>query len=721
MTRSRRLGVLFAVLARAAGAVSSGDAAPATTANLMPLPRQISVTNDALALSGPVDARITGCQGALAASAVARFRNDLHSLIGIDLTGKPVSLAIHCAGHNTPGDIPDQHEGYRLVTSAAGVTVDADSEIAVLRALATLRQLIVTQQGAPVVVGARIDDAPRFLWRGIMIDTARHFMGVETIKRQIVAMELTKLNVLHLHLSDQTFRVQSLHFPKLTDVNEDGNFYTQAQIRDLVAFAADHGVRIVPEIDMPAHTVAILKAYPELGVEKMDPKDPRAADKAALNPISEKTYRFLDTLLQEMTGLFPDPFFHTGGDELTPFTWQNSHEIADFKKKKNLTSNNELQGYFVDRLHKILAKYHKTLVGWDEIGLNALPKDTVVEAWRTSNPIYTDTAKGNRVIVAAGYYLDLQRPAGQYYRIDPTDPNAFSTMSQQMFDLSQKNPASSMLINPYLVAKPMPPLTSDQEKLVLGGEAPLWSEGITDEMLDTGFWPRSAAIAERFWSPKDTRDADDMSHRLIPTQIELRALGLRDEESRNRMISRMTAETHPVETLMGAVAPVRNYAHLRMRLMNPNAKMDFVGLADAASTDSLDALRFEDNVRAYLGGDTSRLPLLRAQFQIWRDNDTAYQEVAQQNPYLRAALPTSSDLAALAGTGLKALEVLEKGKKLAPEDIDQSEKLLAKLHDQEAASADLAAIASHPQPPADLLIRIAPAAELLYRQALKPR
>lgn len=716
--RSATMNILYAAFAGILTASSVNGTATASP-SLMPLPRSVSFTNDALLLSGPLHTTISGCQGALVPPAVDRFQHDLHALIGIDLDGTPVALAIHCLGHDVTATTPDEHESYRLSTSSAGIDVEADSEIAVLRALATLRQLVDTHSGSPSIAGARIDDEPRFPWRSIMIDTARHFMSVETIKRQIVAMELTKLNVLHLHLSDQTFRVQSFRFPKLTTVNPDGEFYTQAQIRDLVAFAADHGVRIVPEIDMPAHTAAIVKAYPELGAEPLNPKDPRSVDKIALNPVSEKTYQFLDALLKEMAGLFPDPFFHTGGDELTPFSWQNSQTIAAFKAKHGLTSNSELQGYFVDRLHKILAKYHKTMIGWDEIGLNPLPKDTVVEAWRTSNPIFTDTAKGNRVIVAAGYYLDLQRPAANYYAVDPTDPNAFSTMSQQMFDLSQKNPASSALINPYLVAKPMPPLTSDQEKLVLGGDAPLWSEGITDEMLDSGLWPRAAAIAERFWSPKDTRDGEDMLHRLIPTQMELRALGLHDEENRDRMISRMTTQTRAVETLMGAVAPIRNYAHLRTRLMNPNAKMDFVSLADAASTDSLDSLRFQANVEAYLGGDTASLPLVKAQLEMWRDNEAAYAQTAKDNPFLRAALPTSGNLAQLAAIGLRALNVLETGESIDHQEIEQSEKLLTKLHEQEAASADLAAIASHPQPPADLLIRVTSAVELLYRRAIR--
>ena len=719
MKRLEKLALIGAAFAGALTAASAGNAA--ILPNLMPLPREATFTNSALPLSGPLQAVPTGCEGTLVPDAITRFQHDLHTLVGIDLSGKPLALAIRCLGHNKISDIPDQHEGYRLTTSPTGIDIEADSEIAVLRALATLRQLVDTHTGTPSIIGAHIEDAPRFLWRGIMVDTARHFMTVDTLKRQIVAMELTKLNVLHLHLSDQTFRVQSLRFPKLTAANPDGQFYTQAQIRDLVTFATDHGVRIVPEIDMPAHTAAIVSAYPEFGAEQIDPKDPRGTDKIALDPVSEKTYQFLDVLLKEMTGLFPDPFIHTGGDELTPFTWQNSKTIAAFKAKNHLVSNSDLQGYFVDRLHKLLGKYHKTMVGWDEIGLNALPKDTVVEAWRTSNPVYTDTAKGNRVVVAAGYYLDLQRPAQNYYGVDPTNPNAFSTMSQQMFDLSQKNPASSALINPYLVAKPMPPLTPEQEKLVLGGDAPLWSEGITDEMLDTGFWPRAAAIAERFWSPKDTRDPDDMLRRLIPTQIELQTLGLHDQENRNRMIARMTTQTQPVETLMGAVAPLRNYAHLRTRLMNPNAKMDFVSLADAASTDSLESLHFEANVKTYLKGDTARLPLLKTQLEEWRDNDAAYAEVAKENPFLRAALPTSANLAQLAAVGLTALDALQTGGKIDREDAKQADALLAKLRDQEAASADLAAIASHSQPPADLLIRVTAPVEQLYRQALQSR
>jgi hexosaminidase len=716
-TRTRLGGVAAAVLALAGPVAHAAPAAPA----LLPAPRTAVVADGALALTGPFKVQVEGCQGPLVEAALARFQRDLDRLVGASLGGPGPPLRVGCVVHDAGAMTLETREGYRLDVAASGVDIEADGEIGVLRALATLRQLVSVDKGAAVVAAIRIDDAPRFAWRGVMIDTARHFISVATLKRQIDAMELAKLNVLHLHLSDnEAFRVESRRLPKLTSVASHGQFYTQAEIRDLVRYAAERGVRVVPEIDLPGHSLALLSAYPELAAKPLDPKDPLVTAKAALNPASKKTDAFVEALLGEMSGLFPDAYFHVGGDEVAAIAWEGVPEIEAFKAQHGLKSSAELQAYFHARVRKILIARRKTMIGWDELAEMPIPSDVVVQAWRSSNPVSTATARGNRVIVSAGYYLDLLRPAEAYYAIDPVDPVAYSTMTPQEMALAKKIPAAAPFVSDGLLAKPLPPLTPGQEKLVLGGEAPLWSELVSDEMLDGRLWPRAAVVGERLWSPASFRDPDDMLRRLAVATEEFRALGLADQIHRDRMTARLAPDAAaPVATLVEAVAPVRNHAHNHALRGAAGKPQELIEVADAASTDSLAALRFDDDVHRYLAGDRSRAPLLRAQLSQWRDNDAAFAVVAAGRPLLEAALPTSRNLAALGRLGLAAVAAIESGQPMTQEEGSVAHELLAQLDRDEAASKDLMSSATRKQPAADLIIRVAPAVGRLVDAAPK--
>jgi hexosaminidase len=708
-------------LALGVGTLGAPPAHAAAAAQaLMPAPRTSSLSGEG-ALTGAFAADLDGCRDPHVLAAVERFNHDVAALLGVFPSGGPTPLRIRCAPDPAAGTV-DQRESYRLTTASNGVEIDADGPVAVLRALATLRQLLRADGPAPALAVAHIDDAPRFAWRGLMVDTSRHFMSLAALKRQVDAMELTKLNVLHLSLNnDQGFRVESRRYPKLNTVGSNGQYYTQAELRDLVRYAADRGVRIIPEIDLPGHSLAILTSYPELGTQVLDPKDPQAAFKAALDPTSDKTYAFLGGLFDELTSIFPDAYFHVGGDEVTPKAWQGSAKVEQFKAEHHLASNRELEAYFHTRIHAMLAKRHRQMIGWEEVAESPLPKDVVVQVWRTSNPTSTATAAGNRVIVSAGYYLDLLRPAEYHYGVDPLDPTAFTTMSPEAFAKTSKGPGASAYVNEHLVAKPMPPLSAEQSKLVLGGEGALWAEIVTDEMLDGRLWPRAAVLGERLWSPATTGDAADMLQGLAPTMSELRALGLQDQFNRERMVARLAPDNPgPVNVLVGAVAPVRNYAHMRAILMGGEGR-PLIELADAASTDSPEALSFANEVSRYLAGDHSRAPLIRAQLEVWRDNDPAFAAAAAGRPRLEAALPTSHNLAELGRAGLAALDALEAGQPLAPQAADPAEKVVALLAKQEAASKDVLAVASNPQPPADLIVRVAPDVGRLVAAAKQPR
>lgn len=681
---------------------------PAANAQaLLPAPRTVSLGAGApVSLSGPLAVEIIGCDRALVSPAVERFQRDLRILIGVDQRGASTPMTIRCMARDPAPLSLEAREAYRLNTGDGRVQIDADGEIGVLRALASLRQLVRTDVASPTIVAARIDDAPRFAWRGIMIDTARHFMGVDAVKRQIDAMELTKLNVLHLHLSDsEGFRVESRRFPRLTTVASHGQYYTHDQIRDLVHYAGERGIRIIPEFDFPAHSYALITAYPELAAKPLLGKDPMESYLAALNPASERTYAFLRQLFEEMTALFPDRYVHVGGDEVMEKAWSGSPEIDRFKQKHNLKSHAELEGYFHSRVREILARLDRTTVGWEEIATFEIPNDAVVQPWRTSNATSRATAQGNRVVVSAGFYLDYLRPAEEHYAIEPTDPVAFSELTTEALAAMRRHPILSKIANELVeekvVARPLPPLTREQERLVIGGEAPLWSELVSEEMLDGRLWPRAAAVAERLWSPAATRDVGDMTRRLAATMVVLRSLGLQDQANRDRMIARLAPDASlAVAIFVEAVAPVRNGAHFNM--MNQN----LIALADIASTDSQEALTFSSDVRRYLAGDRPRGQSLRARLALWRDNEPAFAAAAKGRPLLEAALPTSKNLARLSQAGLAALAALETGGQMSRVDREAALTVLAELEQQEAASRDRAAVLNNRQPPADLLIRI---------------
>lgn len=700
--RSARQMVRHGMMVGAISAVSA-PALAAPDLPLMPMPRSVERESGELRLEGMPAARVVGCKAPLAFDALARFERDLKAITGASLKGIPLPVAVHCAATDPKLLSIDAREAYRLSVDAGGVTIDADGETGVVHALATLRQLIGRDGSGPVVPFVRIDDAPRFAWRGLMIDTARHFMSVPTVKRQIDAMELAKLNVLHLHLSDnEGFRLESRRFPKLTAAAH-GEFYTQEDMRDLVRYAGEHGIRVVPEFDMPGHNLAAVEAYPSLAAALIDPADPLIKSKGVLDPSSERTYQFLKSFFAEVTPIFPDRYFHIGGDEVSDVAWKDSVAVDALKMRESLATKTDVEAWFHARVRTMLATRGKITIGWDETAEHPLPKDAVVQVWRTSNPTYTATAAGNRVIVSAGYYLDQLRPADMLYAIDPFDTMAYQTMSQQELAGVRRNPAAAAQVSDGLAGKETPPLTEAQERLVLGAEAPLWAELVSDEMLDGRLWPRALALGERFWSPRSLRDPNAMYARLLPAMDRLRSLGLQDEAHRARMVARIAPDDPaPAAALIGLVAPVRMFAH--MKPQGPGKQQELVDPADAASTDGSPARLFRVAVDRYLRGDSSQVSLLRAQLAGWRDNAPAFEQIATGRPALSAAIPTARDIAALGILGLEALESIERHQSLTDDQVVGGRALLGKLKAFEAASGSIGAMAVLKQPPADLIV-----------------
>lgn len=318
-----------------------------------------------------------------------------------------------------PIPLPDSDESYSLNINSSGIKLTAQTRFGALRGIETLLQLIQSDTNIASVPYITINDSPRFPWRGVLIDSARHFFSIADIKRQIDGMAAAKMNVLHWHLTDdQGWRFASKRYPKLQEKASDGLFYTQEQMREIVRYAATYGIRVVPEVDMPGHASAIAVAYPELisavGPYKMERN--WGVLKPILDPTKEKTYEFVDAIIGELADIFPDPYIHIGGDEVEGSQWKNNTAIQAFMKKNNLQDNNALQARFNQKLAVILEKHQKKMVGWDEIFHPDLPKNIMIQSWQGQDALGKVAQSGHSGILSTGFYLDQPQYTSYHYR-----------------------------------------------------------------------------------------------------------------------------------------------------------------------------------------------------------------------------------------------------------------------------------------------------------------
>ena len=329
---------------------------------------------------------------------------------------------------------PDSDESYQLKVTAEGVNLRANTRFGALRGMETLLQLIQNGAENTAIPYVTIDDAPRFPWRGLLLDSARHFMPLDAIKRQIDGMAAAKLNVFHWHLTDdQGWRFASTRYPKLQQQASDGLFYTQAQMKEIVRYATDRGIRVVPEIDMPGHASAIAVAYPEL----MSAPGPYQMErhwgvlKPVLDPTKEATYAFAEATIGELAAIFPDPYLHIGGDEVDDSQWQANPAIQKFMRGKGLADSHALQAYFNRRLETILEKYHRQMVGWDEIYHTDLPKSILIQSWQGQDALGEVAKHGYRGILSTGFYLDQPQYTAYHYRneVVPQGLNGVDTIT----------------------------------------------------------------------------------------------------------------------------------------------------------------------------------------------------------------------------------------------------------------------------------------------------
>jgi len=613
-------------------------AAPAlfgATPALMPLPVTVQPASGRLVIDASFVVETVGVANAQLAPAVRSFLARVSRQTGVMYAPVPPAaadahrLTIDCGGgpeYPTLGE----DESYTLDVSDAGASIKAATAEGAIHGLATFAQLVQPGPDGFQVSGVHIEDRPRFPWRGLMLDVCRHWMPVEVVKRNLEAMAAVKLNVLHWHLSeDDAFRVESKRYPRLHELGSNGNYYTQDEIRGVVAYARGLGIRVIPEFDMPGHSTAWFAGYPELA-SSPGPFVPTDRGGSVMDPSKESTYAFLDGFIGEMTQLFPDPYFHIGGDEVSPRFWNQSATIQAFAQQHGLKDAAAIQVYFNQRLLKIVQKYGKTMVGWDEILVPGLPTDAVIQSWRGQKSLAEAAAKGYRGILSWGYYLDHLSPASFHYGVDP-------------------------LGGPDAAA-----LTPQQAARILGGEACMWAELVGPETVDARVWPRTAAMAERFWSPAGVTDVDSMYARLEQVSRNLEFTGAMHRAYFQQMLDRIAGD-QPADALRVLAEVSEAYGLGSGRSSRPFGVTPVNRFVDACLPESELARRLELTAKRFAAdpaGDRADAGILRRQFETWAANDAQFEPLVENNKLLAEVEPVSQELSALGEAGIRLLDYL---------------------------------------------------------------
>ncbi len=636
---------------------------------LMPVPASLQFRDGRLPVTAAFSLSVQGPAERRLEAALQRMLRRLEGRTGLTLSREPAepakaTLLVEVKAPGNPLPALGDDESYMLEVDGTRATLRAAQSVGALRGIETVLQLLQGDRDGWYLPAAVISDRPRFPWRGLLIDVSRHWMPMDVLKRNLDGMAAVKLNVLHLHLTDdQGFRVESRRFPQLHEQGSDGLYFTQEQLRELIAYAADRGIRVVPEFDMPGHVSSWLVGHPELasipGPYVIERKwgifDP------TLDPTREQVYQFLDAFLGEMATIFPDPWMHIGGDENTGRYWRVNPAIQSFMAKNRLADTHALQTYFGDRVSALLQKHGKQMMGWDEILHPTLPKGAVVQTWRGPKALAETARQGHSGILSWGYYLDHMLPAGLHYTVDPlpADAKRMAEEANRWIPVSWyhrfrfKPPEAAAVVREQDAAR------------VLGGEACMWAEYVDPQTLDSRIWPRMTAVAERLWSPREVTDVKDMYRRMARLSVQLEEHGLMHERSGDMLLRQLagSSEPGPLRVLARLVEPVKFYDR-QVQFKEANQGTPLTRLVDAARPESLEARSLWGSVDDLLA-DAPRFDrgaeLLRRTFHEWREIHPELARTLERSPALHEARPLGDALLVLAETGLEALSYLRNG------------------------------------------------------------
>ncbi|MCD6201557.1 MAG: family 20 glycosylhydrolase [Bacteroidales bacterium] len=719
--------------------------------HIMPLPAKIKLTGRTLFLSSGFDYRIK-CKdhSALIGKALQRFTERIEKLVPpVKGRTQKIPLEIFYNRRQTDSISSKETESYDLIIKSRKIILRAGGYQGVLHGLETILQLVNYGMDKPGISTAVIHDQPRFSWRGLMIDVCRHWIPKDVILRNIDAMAAVKMNVLHLHLTDyQAFRIESKVFPLLQEKGSGGNYFTQEDIREIIRYAADRGIRVVPEFDLPGHCTSWFAGYPELATlpGRYVPDTTFGVLYPVMDPTREEVYRFLDRFFGEMASLFPDPYIHIGGDEVNPKQWNESKHVQQFMQNHNLTDAHALQAYFNNRLEAILKQHGKKMMGWDEILNPSLPKDIIVQSWRNHKSLFDAVGRGGHAILSAGYYLDHKLPAWKYYSVDPEiipgavdikpdtlhwktyaitmdisgnrvdgsltlyglteNLRGFVTMmggriafpeaevkdNQLIFSIQTdygkvsfrllqtddsiagKGSLGVVGIHVYgkltgsnelagtlpPVFEQIKPLTKQEKKRVLGGEACMWSELVDSITIESRIWPRTVAIAEKLWSPAAlTKDTEDMYRRLKVTDHYLILMGLQHHAHYLRQLHALAgdADISTLKSFVDLLEEVKYYDRMSI-YQHFTVHTPLNRVVDAAWPESLPARSFNRLVQQYIDhpDDPALRDSLGAVLESWAHFKTTLLPYAENSPRVNEVMPLADLLSDMSETSLQLIK-----------------------------------------------------------------
>lgn len=530
------------------------------------------------------------------------------------------------------------NEGYRIDVNKKIIKVCASTSLGVMRALETLTQLLSKDAAGFYFPGVIIEDKPQYHWRGLLIDVSRHFIPLKVLYRNIDAMAMAKMNVLHLHLTDdQGFRIESKKFPELHLNGSNGQYYTQADMRRLVEYASDRGVRVVPEFDLPGHATSWFAGLPEYASAKRtyEPESGYGVFDAAMDPTNEKMYGFLKDFFMEMSTVFKDSCVHIGGDEVTGKDWQNNGYIQQYMQDKKLKDQHELQAKFNQRMEVLLASCGKQMIGWDEV-LDCHPSaTTIIQSWRGDSQMDKAMAEGYRVVRSNGYYLDQTYTAGEYY-------------------VRRNNPQGK------------------SKGSIIGQEAAMWSELADSVTIDSRLWPNTAAIAEIGWNSSMTADTITFYQRLLAFSQRLDKIGLQHERYVHAFADSMHLgkDADELILLVSYLKPVNGYKrHYAMKQKGTySSKLALNTIADMARPTSLAYLKFIALVEEFKKNPEGEAKSeLNDLFHEWMNQYEVLQRNVHKNNSLTHFMVASSTLAGAGRLGLMIMrnDPANKAKNLA--------------------------------------------------------
>ncbi|MBC9795939.1 beta-N-acetylhexosaminidase [Sinomicrobium weinanense] len=507
-----------------------------------------------------------------------------------------------------------EDEAYELHSTGNAITISANGYSGFLYGVETLRQLLPDEiEGKDLqrditwaVPATEIKDSPRFPWRGLMLDVSRHFFPKEYVLKVIDGLAMHKMNVLHLHLvDDQGWRIEIKKYPKLTEVGgyrvdkEDmhwnarpapkpsekatyGGFYTQEDIKEIVAYAHERGIEVVPEIEMPAHVMSAIAAYPELSCKA----EPVMVPSGGVWPITdiycagkESTFEFLENVLTEVMELFPSKYIHVGGDEATKTNWKSCPHCQKRIREEGLADVKELQSYFIKRMERFISSKGRTLIGWDEILEGGLAPGATVMSWRGIQGGWEASEQGHDVVMTPGTHCYFDHYQGP----QDSEPTAFGGYT----------PLSKV----YEFDPVVDSMSVTQAKHVLGGQANLWAEYVpTTSHSEYMIYPRLAALAEAVWSPKEGRDWKEFVPRMEHMFERYDKLGINYAKSAYTIMAdtKVDEKTHKVTLALKNEIPGSDIRYVLNGEDLTSAKK-YSGPIEVAETTTVKASLFKDD------------------------------------------------------------------------------------------------------------------------------